>query len=252
MFASSASVCCLELISLNLMCSLTNEVFASDFDGQVLQIFKFMKRCNTRPALFRTHQFSGPRCDVCEEGFYGDPAAGGCRPCNCNGHIDVSVARSCDRRSGECLRCLNNTRGQSCEVCLPGFYRRHVTDACTCKKQSETVRHLCITVLGAEQWVLCDTACNCDRLGAESSLCDESGHCRCRPGFEGLRCQGSNCPSCFSPIKQKVTRTRSRSHCWSPIETRPTSVPLSCSFRWRPTLLSCSNCTLCFHTWTLV
>lgn len=121
---------------------------------------------------------TGPRCDVCEEGFYGDPAAGGCRPCNCNGHIDVSVVGSCDRRSGECLRCLNNTRGQSCEVCLPGFYRRHVTDACT--------------------------PCNCDRLGAESSLCDESGHCRCRPGFEGLRCQGSNCPSCFSPIKKKM------------------------------------------------
>lgn len=121
---------------------------------------------------------TGPRCERCEEGFYGDPASGGCRPCNCNGHINVNVAGSCDRQSGECLRCLNNTSGQSCEVCLPGFYRRRVTDACT--------------------------PCNCDRLGAESSMCDESGRCHCRLGFEGLQCQQSNCPSCFSPIKQKM------------------------------------------------
>lgn len=51
----------------------------------------------------------------------------------------------------------------------------------------------------------CDAACNCDRAGAESSQCDESGRCRCKPGFEGLQCQRSNCPSCFGPIKQKVT-----------------------------------------------
>lgn len=97
------------------------------------------------PALFRPHRCSspccvclpsGPSCDVCEEGFYGDPPAGFCRPCNCNGHIDVSVAGSCDRRSGECLRCLNNTRGQNCEICLPGFYHGRVTDACTREKES--------------------------------------------------------------------------------------------------------------------
>lgn len=78
---------------------------------------------------------SGPRCDVCQEGFYGDPAGGAgvrrpCRPCRCNGHIDTSVAGSCDRSSGECLKCVNNTRGRSCEACRPSFYRGRAADAC--------------------------------------------------------------------------------------------------------------------------
>ncbi|KAI3375169.1 hypothetical protein L3Q82_021076, partial [Scortum barcoo] len=126
---------------------------------------------------------TGPRCDVCQEGFYGDPTGRfgvqrACRPCQCNGHIDVSVAGSCDRSSGECLKCLNNTKGQSCEACVRGFYHSQATDACK--------------------------PCNCDLQGSESAQCDDLGRCRCRPGFEGLRCQRSNCPACFSPIKAKM------------------------------------------------
>ncbi|XP_034743237.1 laminin subunit gamma-2 isoform X1 [Etheostoma cragini] len=126
---------------------------------------------------------TGPRCDVCQEGFYGNPTGSGgvqrpCRPCLCNGHIDVGVAGSCDRRSGECLRCQNNTAGRSCEACTPGFYHGHAADACK--------------------------PCSCDVLGSESRQCDDAGRCRCRPGFEGLKCQRSNCPACFSPIKKKM------------------------------------------------
>ncbi|XP_076600718.1 laminin subunit gamma-2 [Chaetodon auriga] len=126
---------------------------------------------------------TGPRCDVCQEGFYGDPAGSAgvqrpCRPCKCNGHIDISVAGSCHRSSGECLKCVNNTKGRSCEDCVAGFYHSRATDACK--------------------------PCNCDIQGSESRQCDDLGRCRCRPGFEGLRCQRSNCPACFSPIKSKV------------------------------------------------
>nr|XP_046265365.1 laminin subunit gamma-2 [Scatophagus argus] len=126
---------------------------------------------------------TGPRCDVCQDGFYGDPAGSAgvprpCRPCECNGHIDVSVVGSCDRSSGECLKCANNTTGRSCEACVPGFYRRHASDACK--------------------------PCDCDLQGSESTQCDHFGRCRCRPGFEGLRCQRSNCPACFSPVKAKM------------------------------------------------
>ncbi|KAM9349467.1 laminin subunit gamma-2 [Symphorus nematophorus] len=126
---------------------------------------------------------TGARCDVCQEGFYGDPAGRAgvpqpCRPCQCNGHVDLSVAGSCDRRSGECLKCQNNTKGRSCEDCVLGFYHSRATDACK--------------------------PCDCDVQGSESRQCDGLGHCRCRPGFEGLRCQRSNCPACFSPIKIKM------------------------------------------------
>ncbi|XP_068457437.1 laminin subunit gamma-2 [Clinocottus analis] len=126
---------------------------------------------------------TGPRCNVCQEGFYGEPPRGDvaqqtCRPCRCNGHIDVRVEGSCDRSSGECLKCLNNTTGPSCEACVPGFYR--ATAAAACKP------------------------CDCDLLGSESRRCDDAGRCRCRPGREGLRCQRSDCPACFSPIKTKM------------------------------------------------
>uniref|UniRef100_G3NA51 Laminin, gamma 2 n=1 Tax=Gasterosteus aculeatus aculeatus TaxID=481459 RepID=G3NA51_GASAC len=129
---------------------------------------------------------TGPRCNTCMEGFYGAPPRGDveqqtCRPCQCNGHIDVGVAGSCDRSSGECLRCLNNTRGSGCQDCVPGFYHQRATDAC--KRNA---------------------SCDCDLQGSESRQCDDSGRCRCRTGYEGLRCLRSDCPACFSPIRTKA------------------------------------------------
>ncbi|CAJ1073098.1 laminin subunit gamma-2 [Xyrichtys novacula] len=126
---------------------------------------------------------TGSNCDVCQEGFYGGSPRGDgvpspCKPCECNGHIDVSVAGSCDRKTGECLKCVNNTRGSSCEQCEPGYYHGRVTDACK--------------------------PCNCDLQGSESTQCDDLGRCRCKPGFEGPRCHQSNCPACFAPIKVKM------------------------------------------------
>lgn len=122
---------------------------------------------------------TGRRCDVCLEGFYGDPAGNrACRPCQCNGHISPALPGSCDRRSGECLRCLNNTRGWSCESCLPGFYHGRASDACR--------------------------ACDCDPRGSASTRCDHLGRCQCKPGFQGTRCQLSTCPACFTSIQKKM------------------------------------------------
>ncbi|XP_034411425.1 LOW QUALITY PROTEIN: laminin subunit gamma-2 [Cyclopterus lumpus] len=129
---------------------------------------------------------TGPRCNVCQEGFYGVPPRGDatqqtCRSCQCNGHIDVDMEGSCDRSSGECLKCLNNTMGLSCEACMPGFYRGPAAAATAACKP-----------------------CDCDLRGSESRRCEDGGRCRCRPGYEGLRCQRSDCPACFSPIKTKM------------------------------------------------
>ncbi|XP_014880340.1 laminin subunit gamma-2 isoform X2 [Poecilia latipinna] len=122
-------------------------------------------------------------CDTCREGFYGDPAGlrgaqRPCRPCSCNGHIDVNAAGSCDRSSGECLRCLNNTTGRFCESCLPRFYRDPSGTACK--------------------------PCSCNILGSEDGQCDAAGRCRCRPGFQGPRCDRPDCPTCFTPIRKKM------------------------------------------------
>ncbi|XP_077580053.1 laminin subunit gamma-2 [Stigmatopora nigra] len=148
--------------------------------------------CSLAPGLARPQCHTCPigttglRCDQCQEGFYG--GAGGwqpCRPCQCNGHIDVRVAGSCDRVSGECLKCVNNTMGSRCQVCLPNFYQHTQGDACR--------------------------PCDCDRQGAETGQCDDAGRCRCRPGFEGPKCQTSReCPACFDAAKVKVEEMASK------------------------------------------
>lgn len=68
--------------------------------------------------------YAGELCEVCAPGYYGNPREPGdsCRPCECHGNIDTSEEGCCDRITGECLLCLNNTYGSSCDICGPGFY----------------------------------------------------------------------------------------------------------------------------------
>ncbi|KAK9686926.1 Laminin N-terminal (Domain VI), partial [Popillia japonica] len=57
--------------------------------------------------------YGGSRCQHCASGYYGKPEVPEdyCRPCQCNGNIDPSMPDACDRISGDCLNCLNNTYG---------------------------------------------------------------------------------------------------------------------------------------------
>lgn len=43
-----------------------------------------------------------------------------CQRCECNGNIDPNALGTCDTNTGECLKCVYNTAGSKCEVCLPG------------------------------------------------------------------------------------------------------------------------------------
>ncbi len=45
-----------------------------------------------------------------------------CKPCECNGNIDVSDPDSCDRFSGLCQKCLEHTFGDNCERCENWYY----------------------------------------------------------------------------------------------------------------------------------
>ncbi|XP_015210519.2 laminin subunit gamma-2 isoform X1 [Lepisosteus oculatus] len=141
-------------------------------------------KCDQCPA-----GITGPRCDVCEDGFYGDPQGLNrlprpCQRCQCNGHIDLNAVGNCNRLTGECLKCIHNTTGFYCEHCLEGFYRSPylVDPTQTC------------------------SPCNCNPLGSLSNRCNNIGQCSCREGFEGLKCERSACPTCYDPIKYQIER----------------------------------------------
>ena len=44
----------------------------------------------------------------CALGYWGDPmeVGGRCSPCECSDNIDMNDPLSCDRNTGECLRCI--------------------------------------------------------------------------------------------------------------------------------------------------
>ena len=155
----------------------------------------------------------GARCELCSEGTWGDPTANPprpCQPCQCSGNADLSRPGSCDRSTGECLRCTGHTTGWNCHECIEGYYG-NATDGsgclpcqchgpgslggncgqedgkCSCREN--VVGHLCNECVPG-YWNIhsaagCDP-CNCDPIGSLSNECDlRTGACRCRPGIAG-------------------------------------------------------------------
>ncbi|XP_038141553.1 laminin subunit beta-1-like isoform X2 [Cyprinodon tularosa] len=165
--------------------------------------------------------FTGPRCDQCSPGYYGNPqqAGGQCVPCACNGNIDPLDPGSCDSRTGQCLRCLYHTDGSSCESCESGYYGNALVKdcrRCTCvpagtlQSACSDGRCLCDSqngscpCRGAVMGNNCDQCapdhwnygqeggcqpCNCHPQHSVGSHCNMfTGQCRCRHGFGGQQC----------------------------------------------------------------
>ena len=172
----------------------------------------------------------GSRCELCEDGYFGDPEGlqgprRECRKCECSRNIDPSAIGNCDRLTGECLRCIDDTDGFNCEKCKSGFFGdalapRQIGDPkncqpcqcypvgtfmsaanqlpecnaftgkCSCKEN--VVGHDCEKCKDGYWNIMseegCDP-CNCDPIGALDATCDvNTGQCSCREGLEGLRC----------------------------------------------------------------
>ncbi|XP_021380829.2 laminin subunit gamma-2 [Lonchura striata] len=126
---------------------------------------------------------AGASCEYCADGYFGDPAASQpCQPCRCNGNVEPNAVGNCDRRTGECLKCIHNTAGFYCDRCKDGFFGNPLASdpADKCR------------------------ACNCDSVGAESLKCRSDGSCICKPGFEGPRCEESECPACYGQVKVQM------------------------------------------------
>jgi hypothetical protein len=129
--------------------------------------------------------YTGNNCEQCSNGYYGDAVNGTCKPCDCNGNIDPSLGSlTCNVTTGECLACLNNTKGVNCHECVNGYYG-DVTNGISCQK------------------------CNCNSNGTNpANICDPiNGTCLCIPKATGSDCgvcedgywgvsQGTGCVPC--------------------------------------------------------
>ncbi|XP_078417510.1 laminin subunit gamma-1-like [Cetorhinus maximus] len=140
----------------------------------------------------------GKRCEMCEEGYFGNPQAGrSCQPCTCNNNVDPNSLRNCDQWTGECQECLYNTAGRHCERCKDGFYGNALASNPTEKCKS----------------------CNCDPSGSRSLQCRSDGTCDCKSGVFGDKCNQcagdtyynsttgcQQCPNCYQAVKSKVLK----------------------------------------------
>ncbi|XP_052864377.1 LOW QUALITY PROTEIN: laminin subunit alpha-1-like [Anopheles cruzii] len=118
--------------------------------------------------------YTGDHCELCDDGYYGEPTevGGQCRPCPCHGG-------PCNPRTGECIECMGFTEGWRCERCKTGYWG--VPDD------------------GCEP-------CSCSAVGALENVCDvTSGQCICKPRYGGRRCDECDvgygnleleCPAC--------------------------------------------------------
>nr|XP_004550571.2 laminin subunit alpha-2 isoform X4 [Maylandia zebra] len=158
--------------------------------------------------------YTGPRCDRCSNGYYGQPTVpgGSCRLCDCNGNLDLSIPGSCDPNTGRCLRCRQGYGGKSCDSCAAGYYGDAIIakdcQPCQCHTNG-SVSEVCNQETGechCKENVLgqkCDKCrpnswwdaehqecmpCRCSPYGSISQRCDVEGRCICRPGFVGRRC----------------------------------------------------------------
>lgn len=169
--------------------------------------------------------YGGMRCEVCSDGFFGDPSGQNgpirfCQACDCNSNVDPNAIGNCNRTTGECTKCIHNTGGFHCDQCLPGFYGDALAPGkgnckpCLCNQlgtlELEGGELNCDQMNGqckCKPHVIgtnCDEcepgyfdlnsgqgcqSCNCDPIGSLNNTCDiHTGQCHCRPGVTGLRC----------------------------------------------------------------
>lgn len=114
----------------------------------------------------------GRTCAWCAEGWTRDPPNSGefsaCVRCFCWGHSDM-----CHPETGVCINCMDNTHGDKCDTCQPGYYGDAMLG--TCKP--------CPCPGGTSGNKFADSC-----VKSESSGCPDGIRCNCEPGYVGCRC----------------------------------------------------------------
>uniref|UniRef100_A0A1B0BIW7 Laminin subunit alpha-1 n=1 Tax=Glossina palpalis gambiensis TaxID=67801 RepID=A0A1B0BIW7_9MUSC len=141
-------------------------------------------------------RYDGLSCQDPSQGFYRwrnitetdtsfiEDLIGRAAPCQCNGRSSI-----CDRETGECMSCQNNSGGRHCEQCADGYYGDpasiHGCQPCPCPETSRNFARGCTVWQG-------EISCIC-RPGYTGKLCD-----RCRPGYFGnpMFSLNSTCEPC--------------------------------------------------------
>ncbi|XP_039307072.1 laminin subunit alpha-1 isoform X3 [Solenopsis invicta] len=138
---------------------------------------------------------------------------GQARRCQCNGRSEV-----CDRETGYCLNCKENTIGTHCNVCADSFYGHPEFGGCKpcpCPQADKRFSSTCVVRTDNEPICHCKPGyigrkcercaygyygspglpdgkcvpCNCNLAGSLSDACDgETGQCKCRHGSTGRDC----------------------------------------------------------------
>uniref|UniRef100_A0A8C5CA55 Laminin subunit alpha 1 n=1 Tax=Gadus morhua TaxID=8049 RepID=A0A8C5CA55_GADMO len=171
-----------------------------------------------------SHNTTGPLCDSCRPGYYGDPTLGtseDCQLCACPLPPPNSFSPTCvleDSGSVSCDRCEEGYAGSRCEKCANGFYGNPLVAGGVCKRcdchgnvnvseagHCDATSGECLRCLRHTGGAHCDTClpgyhgdavhakncreCGCDRSGAVTGVCDvTTAQCDCRPNVTGLTC----------------------------------------------------------------
>lgn len=92
---------------------------------------------------------TGPLCDTCDSGYFGQPPLNPCSNCNCSGNIDPQDDNACNKTTGECITCLNNSTGTDCGTCAQGFFGNAKQQNCQSELSIKVavIMTCCITVL---------------------------------------------------------------------------------------------------------
>ncbi|XP_043271259.1 laminin subunit alpha-1 [Venturia canescens] len=171
------------------------------------------------------HHTTGPKCDRCSLGYYGDPTRGtpnDCKRCACPLVDDLNnFSPSCQLDNPDnlenayvCTQCPAGYTGDHCESCDYGYFGDPTKlgrkcEPCSCNGGScDQETGQCLECQGNTEGWRCDKCkenhygnpleqnclpCDCDRIGSNSSACDPiSGQCACFPLF-GSR----DCSSCI-------------------------------------------------------
>uniref|UniRef100_H3D7M5 Laminin, alpha 1 n=1 Tax=Tetraodon nigroviridis TaxID=99883 RepID=H3D7M5_TETNG len=184
------------------------------------------------------HNTSGPHCEECLPGFYGNATEGtadDCQPCPCpltnpsNSFSPTCVLEASGQVS--CDRCQEGYTGTTCERCASGFYGNPQVVGGTCVRcdchgnvnvseagHCDVVTGECLRCLfntGGPHCEVCQPGyygdavrakncqeCGCDVVGAVSSVCDvTTGQCLCRENVTGRACE--RCQSGFFGLRRE-------------------------------------------------